>query len=62
MIWTHCICMKCFTEKYPEKGPPFRMLKAPEETCCFCGAKTSDGIYIRHDPRGLKFCKCKEGE
>jgi len=54
--------MKCFTEKYPEKGPPFRMLKAPEETCCFCGAKTSDGIYIRHDPRGLKFCKCKEGE
>ena len=62
MIWTHNICGFCWIEFHHGNGVPMPVcLKNPvEETCCFCGQKNIDGIFIRHDPRTLPNCKCKE--
>ncbi len=58
MSWTHAICEKCWKQ---EKGGqiPHRIREAAEEPCCFCGAPTSAGIYLRHDP---KLLECKHNQ
>jgi len=59
-IWTHPICLRCWIGLHPG-WVPARVLNDDEEQCCFCGAKTSDGIYVRADQDKLKFCACTEG-
>jgi hypothetical protein len=47
--WTHAICVSCWKLRNGERDPVG--LKDPEvETCCFCGKKTSSGVYVRFDP------------
>jgi len=53
--WTHNICTTCWDELHPDEEPA-RMKKSATQTCCFCGNRTHDGIFIRHDPVNLK-CK-----
>ena len=61
MIWTHSQCINCWNSQNPGRQPSkFKEEFRETETCCFCGASTRDGIYVRHDPRGLKHCQCKE--
>lgn len=59
--------MKAFTlaaamERWPNDDlkllavrEPHRVMGTVAELCCFCGAQTSSGIYVRHDP-GLLGC------
>lgn len=48
------ICRECYAKRYPGREP---ITLAPEvEVCCDCGIPTTDGIYIREDPRKVK-CK-----
>ena len=48
-IWTHNICRICWDKMKPGYEPS-RMLEAELETCCFCGRKNLDVIYIRSNP------------
>jgi len=51
--WTQPICADCFQETYG--GEPVRVSSPHPECCCLCGDDTSDGIYIRIDPRTVAF-------
>ena len=42
----HVICAACYSEREPGREP-IRVRDDAEDTCCFCGARTSDGIYYR---------------
>lgn len=55
--WTHAICDNCWNEQNPDTVPVrLRAEYMTEEVCCFCGTKTRNGIFIRHDPGSLR-CK-----
>lgn len=51
--WTHPQCPDCWLK---ERGntAPMMMHNAPQETCCWCGQSTREGIYVRHDPALLR--------
>jgi hypothetical protein len=53
--WTHAICIPCWNEKNPDRDP-ITLREEEKETCCFCGAPTTAGIYIREDPNKV-LCK-----
>lgn len=57
--WTHCICQMCWTKLYGDRIA-VTVKNAPFETCCFCGEETKAGIYVRYDPKELKYCKCED--
>lgn len=62
MEWNHSICVGCWNNKNPHKaveGNPWNMQNDPEK-CCFCGGITTQGIYVRYDPRELP-CKGVHG-
>jgi hypothetical protein len=42
----HAICAPCFAARNPGREP-VRILPPDDEQCCYCGAPTRDGIYIR---------------
>jgi hypothetical protein len=49
LSFTQPACDGCWSGRYPGRQPV--RLKEPEtETCCFCGAQTQAGIYVRVDP------------
>lgn len=56
--WRHAICDECYdleseqNDQLPEE--PVRLQQPEQEDCCFCGAKTKSGIYIRKDPSQTK--------
>lgn len=51
--WTQPLCSACWPEFINEPGrEPMRMVGAPPERCCHCGATTAAGIYVRVDPHG----------
>jgi hypothetical protein len=52
--WTQAICANCWNARNPERQA-VRVLSGPSETCCHCGAATSDGIYVRQDPKTVQF-------
>jgi hypothetical protein len=52
--WTHLICEQCWAILHP--GKPAVKLHGVEDPCCFCGALTSSGIYVREASAGLH-CK-----
>lgn len=56
--WTHAICVACWDKERPERKPVVAF-NNPPETCCWCGAETGAGIYVRHDPKALR-CQGKD--
>lgn len=54
MNWTQPICQNCWISRNPERDP-VRVVVGDPENCCDCGKGTNDGIYIRIDPRTVKF-------
>ena len=48
--WTHSICQPCWTKREPNRVA-VKVREAEPEPCCFCGATTDTGIYLRCDPR-----------
>ena len=56
MGWTHAICFDCWDKNNPDKKP-VRVMEHEPDKCCFCGRKTIEGIFTRHDPKELK-CGC----
>lgn len=59
--WTHTICSKCWSLRVGNE--PVRTISADVETCCFCGAKHTSGIFVRENPESEKlgFCECESG-
>ena len=55
MTWTQAICRVCYAKWYPDRGTPIRVLSEDTETCCNCGRATSEGIYVRADPKLVPF-------
>lgn len=51
--WTHSICVTCWAQREPDRVP-HQVRGAPSEPCCFCGARTEAGIYVRENPERLK--------
>lgn len=52
--WTQPVCSPCFlfaNAYHGEMRVPVRALGREARTCCNCGAKTTEGIFIRIDPR-----------
>jgi hypothetical protein len=47
--WTHAICSRCWATDWGAKAPA-RLVEGETEICCFCGADTAAGIYVRRDP------------
>jgi hypothetical protein len=56
MSWTQPICNECYWRR---KGgaaiPEMIRYDTIEETCCDCGKRTQSSIYIRLDPRTVKY-------
>lgn len=58
--WRHLICDECYgTESEQDDrlpAQPIRVAVAFREgdDCCFCGLRTTSGIWIRKDPEGVK--------
>ena len=50
--WTHTICEACWRKREPGREP-VRLKNPTAEPCCFCGAVTRDGIFVRQDPQDL---------
>jgi hypothetical protein len=47
--WNHAICDPCWEAREPTRTPVRRTIPQ-EEVCCYCGARTTSGIYVRDDP------------
>jgi hypothetical protein len=56
MNWTQPICPGCYAKREPGRTP-VRVSEdyADPENCCGCGQETRAGIYLRVDPRTVKF-------
>jgi hypothetical protein len=57
--WMHRICEACWRKREPEREP-IRVREHPPEPCCFCGANTTAGIYVREAP-WRTLCKTAHG-
>lgn len=57
--WTHAICPTCWNARNPEREP-VQLLTPPLETCCFCGAASAGGIYVRASPESVPLCQGHE--
>lgn len=57
MEWIHNSCQTCWDSLHPDRFPS-RSVITKENICCFCGTKTTSGIYIRVNPKdeSLKHC------
>ena len=61
MSYTQPLCEQCWDTEQPGRVPvKFRNDK--ELPCCMCGQPTSDGIYIRRDPKSCYFPYDDEAE
>jgi len=49
LSWTQPACNRCFEARHPGKTPS-RLVDPDVEVCCFCGAATPSGIFVRVDP------------
>lgn len=50
--WTHVLCQKCWYERNTTSPVKVQGITEPER-CCDCGADTTAGIYVRHDPASM---------
>jgi hypothetical protein len=49
MSWKSvAVCEDCWDKRNPDR-PAFRLREGPEETCCYCGDRTTSGIYTREN-------------
>jgi hypothetical protein len=48
--WTHNICRGCYNEMYKHNRNP-ATIKGDYNSCCWCGIKNQNGIYVREDPK-----------
>lgn len=55
--WTHTVCDTCWQTDHPLQKPA-RMYPPGTDKCCFCGATTDSGIFLRVDPKDRKL-RCK---
>lgn len=56
MSWTQPICSADWYKRYPDREPHrIKPEYAEEETCCYCGEKTTSGIYVREDPSKVPY-------
>lgn len=60
MSWTHSICLTCWENREPGREA-VKVLAGEDEVCCFCGRGTTEGIYVREDPKDLR-CQGKHEE
>ncbi len=58
--WNHSTCEPCWELANPGRFP-VRIKPRLEEVCCFCGDKSTSGIYVREDP-GKVCCKGEHGD
>jgi hypothetical protein len=49
LSWTQPSCADCWRERNPDREP-MTLIKTETETCVYCGASTTSGIYVRVDP------------
>ena len=55
MGWTQPVCEACWNERNPDRQA-VRVVETNEaEICCHCGDHTCAGIYVRVDPKTVKF-------
>ncbi|MGH9042659.1 MAG: hypothetical protein ACRDZ3_20785 [Acidimicrobiia bacterium] len=47
--WDHAMCPRCWGAEWGARQPA-RVDEGTPEICCFCGADTDSGIYVRRDP------------
>jgi hypothetical protein len=52
--WVQPICTHCWAERYPDREGR-RIEEARLEKCAFCGVETKSGIYIRMNPKFVRF-------
>ena len=57
MGWTHAICGPCWKRREPNRDPVV-LKDAATTVCCFCRELTSEGIFVREDPKKT-LCKGK---
>ena len=50
--WNHPMCQECWDETRGD-AVPVRMLDPDPEVCCWCGADTRSGIYVRAHPHRI---------
>lgn len=50
MSWTHAICLPCWEKRHGARVP-VAVADAPSVACCYCGAATAAGIFVRESPR-----------
>lgn len=50
--WVHNICLDCWCAQQKADGLTIDLSseEGPEDVCCWCGKRTSSGIYQRADP------------
>lgn len=52
--FTQPICRTCWEQRNVGRDP-IRVREPPGEKCCYCGAETFEGIYVRVDPRQVPY-------
>jgi len=54
MSWNHAQCYDCWTKKRIN-GELVRIPNHQPERCCFCKRGTIEGIFIRKDPKEMRW-------
>ena len=60
MTWTQPICSPCWEARNPGREPIRLKNLLEQETCCWCGNPTQDGIFVRVDPKTVNHPRKKE--
>lgn len=55
VTWTQAICAACWEVREPGRVPVRVRGQAYAERCCDCGKATPDGIFMRIDPKTVRF-------
>jgi len=56
--WPHSMCLRCWNDRHVDPAPHADGFD--EETCCWCGALTTSGIYVRAAVADVNECACAE--
>lgn len=52
--YTQPVCDPCFTQLQPGTNP-VRLVNPDSVMCCMCGLITGAGIFVRIDPRTVRY-------
>lgn len=58
--WNQPVCNPCWRARYG--GTPSRLVDPEVEVCCFCGAATGSGIFVRIDPTTVAHARPRDRE